>query len=89
MNPRTRESFTDYETIAGGYGAALANGMDAVQAHVQNTGNAPVEETEANYPVRIVRYELIEDSEGAGGIAAASTCGAIIASRATPRASRS
>jgi N-methylhydantoinase B len=40
--------------------------MDAVQAHFQNTENAPVEETEANYPVRILRYELIPDSEGAG-----------------------
>jgi N-methylhydantoinase B len=40
--------------------------MDAVQAHFQNTENAPVEETEANYPVRILRYELIADSEGAG-----------------------
>jgi len=40
--------------------------MDAVQAHFQNTENAPVEETEANYPVRIVRYELIENSEGGG-----------------------
>jgi len=40
--------------------------MDAVQAHFQNTENAPVEETEANYPVRILRYELIDDSEGAG-----------------------
>jgi N-methylhydantoinase B len=37
-----------------------------VQAHFQNTENAPVEETEANYPVRILRYELIPDSEGAG-----------------------
>jgi N-methylhydantoinase B len=40
--------------------------MDAVQAHFQNTENAPVEETEANYPVRILRYELIENSEGGG-----------------------
>jgi N-methylhydantoinase B len=40
--------------------------MDAVQAHFQNTENAPVEETEANYPVRILRYELIPDSEGPG-----------------------
>jgi N-methylhydantoinase B len=56
-----------YETLAGGYGATLRNdGMDAVQAHFQNTENAPVEETEANYPVRILRYELIDDSEGAG-----------------------
>ena len=40
--------------------------MDAVQAHFQNTENAPVEETEANYPVRILRYSLIENSEGGG-----------------------
>jgi N-methylhydantoinase B len=67
LNPRTQEYFTYYETIAGGYGATLGNdGMDAVQAHFQNTENAPVEETEVNYPVRIERYELIENSEGAG-----------------------
>ncbi|MBM3221499.1 MAG: hydantoinase B/oxoprolinase family protein [Candidatus Rokubacteria bacterium] len=67
MNPASGEYFTYYETIAGGYGATLTtDGMDAVQAHFQNTENAPVEETEANYPVRILRYELIENSEGAG-----------------------
>jgi N-methylhydantoinase B len=67
INPLTAEYFTFYETIAGGYGATRRNdGMDAVQAHFQNTENAPVEETEANYPVRILRYELIPDSEGAG-----------------------
>lgn len=67
MNPASGEYFTYYETIAGGYGATLTtDGMDAVQAHFQNTENAPVEETEANYPVRILRYSLIEDSEGGG-----------------------
>jgi N-methylhydantoinase B len=67
MNPRSGEYFTYYETIAGGYGATLStDGMDAVQAHFQNTENAPVEETEANYPVRILRYSLIENSEGGG-----------------------
>ena len=67
VNPASGEYFTYYETIAGGYGATLTtDGMDAVQAHFQNTENAPVEETEASYPVRIVRYELIENSEGGG-----------------------
>ena len=43
-----------YDTFAGGYGARLASdGPDAVQAHGQNTENAPIEETELNYPVRI------------------------------------
>ena len=37
-----------------------------MQTHGQNTENAPVEETEINYPVRILRYELVENSEGPG-----------------------
>lgn len=66
-DPRTGELYAFYETIAGGYGGrATSDGPDAVQAHGQNTENAPVEETEINYPVRITRYELVEDSEGAG-----------------------
>jgi N-methylhydantoinase B len=56
-----------YETFAGGYGArAASDGPDAVQTHGQNTENAPVEETELNYPVRVDRLALVEDSEGAG-----------------------
>ena len=56
-----------YDTFAGGYGGRIASdGPDAVQAHGQNTENAPIEETELNYPVRIGRLSLVEDSEGAG-----------------------
>jgi N-methylhydantoinase B len=56
-----------YDTFAGGYGARFASdGPDAVQAHGQNTENAPVEETELNYPVRIPTLALVEDSEGPG-----------------------
>jgi N-methylhydantoinase B len=67
INPTSGEYFTYYETIAGGCGATAANdGMDAVQAHFQNTENAPAEEVELYYPVRILRYELIPDSEGPG-----------------------
>src|SRR5581483_10916660 len=56
-----------YETFAGGYGGrAGSDGPDAVQAHGQNTENAPVEETERNYPVRIGCLALRPDSEGAG-----------------------
>jgi N-methylhydantoinase B len=65
--PDSGAYFTYYETIAGGYGAThRTDGMDAVQAHFQNTENAPIEETEYHYPVRILRYELIPDSEGPG-----------------------
>jgi len=66
-DPRTGELYAFYEAIAGGYGGrATRDGEDAVQAHGQNTENAPIEEIELNYPVRISRYELVENSEGAG-----------------------
>jgi N-methylhydantoinase B len=56
-----------YETFGGGYGGrARSDGPDAVQTHGQNTENAPVEETELNYPVRIEQLSLVEDSDGPG-----------------------
>ena len=67
LNPVTGEYYCFLETLAGGYGArSMSDGPDAVQMHGQNTENAPIEETEFNYPVRIVRYELLPDSEGPG-----------------------
>ncbi len=66
-HPRTGEYYCYLETLAGGYGArSTSDGPDAVQAHGQNTENAPVEEVESNYPLRIHRYGLIPDSEGPG-----------------------
>ncbi len=56
-----------YDTFAGGYGGrSTSDGPDAVQAHGQNTENAPIEETELNYPVLIPTLALVEDSEGPG-----------------------
>ena len=67
INPVSRDYFCFLETMAGGYGGrAGKDGPDAVQTHGQNTENAPIEETEVSYPVRITRYELVDDSEGAG-----------------------
>lgn len=66
-DPRSGELYAFYEAIAGGYGGrATKDGDDAVQTHGQNTENAPIEEIEINYPVRIARYELVENSDGAG-----------------------
>ena len=66
-DPYRDETYCFLETIAGGYGGrASKDGPDAVQPHGKNTANAPIEETELNYPVRITRYELVEDSEGPG-----------------------
>lgn len=67
IDPRRGEYYCFLETLGGGYGGrATKDGPDAVQVHGQNTENAPVEDTEVNYPVRILRYELVPDSEGAG-----------------------
>ena len=67
ISPRSNEYYCFLETLAGGFGARLhSDGPDAVQTHGQNTENAPIEETERNYPLRIARYELVDDSEGPG-----------------------
>ena len=66
-DPRRNEYYCFLETVGGGFGGrARSDGPDAVQVHLQNAPNAPVEETEINYPVRILRYELVDDSEGPG-----------------------
>ncbi len=67
IDPVTNEYFCFLETFGGGYGGRFASdGPDAVQAHGQNTENAPIEETELNYPVRVTSLALVEDSDGAG-----------------------
>jgi N-methylhydantoinase B len=67
ISPRTGEYYCFLETISGGYGGrAHSDGPDAVQTHGQNTENAPIEETERGYPLRITQYQLLDDSEGAG-----------------------
>jgi N-methylhydantoinase B len=67
VDPESGDYYCFLETFGGGYGArARSDGPDAVQAHGQNTENAPVEETELNYPVRVTRLALVEDSEGPG-----------------------
>jgi N-methylhydantoinase B len=67
VDPASGEYYCFLETFAGGYGArAASDGPDAVQTHGQNTENAPVEETELNYPVRVTRLSLVDDSDGPG-----------------------
>jgi len=61
------EFFVYPEVVAGGGGARpAADGLDAVQVHVTNSSNLPVESLEAEYPLLVERYELITDSGGAG-----------------------
>ncbi|MBQ0795569.1 hydantoinase B/oxoprolinase family protein [Zhongshania sp.] len=59
-----------YETIAGGMGAhADGQGLSAVQSHMTNTLNTPVESLEMHYPLRIKRYALRKQSGGSGQFA--------------------
>ena len=67
IDAQTGEYYCFLETFGGGYGGrAASDGPDAVQTHGQNTENAPVEETELNYPVRVTQLSLVEDSDGPG-----------------------
>jgi len=56
-----------YETIGGGMGAsAIGAGQSAVQTHMTNTLNTPVESLEMHYPLRILRYQIRRGSGGQG-----------------------
>lgn len=56
-----------YETIGGGMGAGKKfRGLSAVQTHMTNTLNTPIEALEIKYPLRIKRYEVRKGSGGKG-----------------------
>ena len=56
-----------YETIGGGMGASkYSDGLDAVQTHMTNTLNTPIEALEMKYPVRVIRYQVRQNSAGTG-----------------------
>ena len=56
-----------YETIGGGAGAGPgAPGASALQTHMTNTRNTPVEVLEQALPVRVVRYARRRGSGGGG-----------------------
>jgi N-methylhydantoinase B len=67
VDPRTGKYYAYVETIGGGFGArATKDGLDGVHVHITNTSNLPVEALETEYPLTIERYELVNDSGGAG-----------------------
>ena len=56
-----------YETLGGGMGASpFSPGCSALQTHMTNTLNTPVEVVEMSIPVRIGRYQIRRGSGGAG-----------------------
>ncbi len=67
MGAQGESPWSYYETIGGGAGAsAQHHGMDAVQTHMTNTQNTPIEVLEMNYPLRIKRYAIRDNSGGVG-----------------------
>jgi len=59
--------FAYYETLGGGMGARpTADGLDAVQTHMTNTRNTPVEAFERLYPVLVESLAIRHHSGGQG-----------------------
>ncbi|RWH95484.1 hydantoinase B/oxoprolinase family protein [Mesorhizobium sp.] len=67
VDPRTGKPYIYFETLGGGFGArASKDGSDAVQVHMTNTSNSPIEALELEYPLLVEEYSLRENSGGAG-----------------------
>ena len=67
INPKSKTDFAYYETIAGGMGARSGlNGINAIQTHMTNTLNTPVEALERELPILINSYSVRKNSGGAG-----------------------
>ena len=55
------------ESLGGGFGARYnKDGLDGVHVHITNSSNLPIECMEAEYPIMVDRYEIRNDSGGAG-----------------------
>ena len=56
-----------YETLGGGMGASYkTSGLSAIQTHMTNTLNTPIEILERYYPLRIRQYAIRHNSGGNG-----------------------
>lgn len=65
--PHDNSLWVYLETIGGGSGArATKDGLDGVHVHLTNTSNLPVEALEIEYPLTLLRYELVDGSGGPG-----------------------
>lgn len=64
---RTAHPFAYYETLGGGMGARpTLPGLSAVQTHMTNTRNTPIEIFERLYPVRVRQLAVRNQSGGRG-----------------------
>ena len=66
-DPQSGLYYSYVETYGGGQGAVYnADGMDGVHSNMTNTRNTPVEVIEIAYPLRVEKYGLVTDTDGAG-----------------------
>jgi N-methylhydantoinase B len=66
-DPHTGESVVQYELFGSGTGGRSGkDGVTGVQIHVTNCRVTPIEIVESEFPVRINRFEIVQDSGGAG-----------------------
>jgi N-methylhydantoinase B len=85
-DPRTGLPFAYYETLAGGHGAGPGwQGESAMQAHMTNTRNTPVEAIEHAYPLRVVATRIRRGSGGRGRWRGGNGIERVIALRARAR----
>lgn len=67
VNPKTGKEYGYYETIAGGMGGRFGlDGVSAVQTHMTNTLNTPIESLERELPVMLNSYSIRKNSGGQG-----------------------
>src|SRR5262249_22480416 len=67
IDPRSQRRYVLYEYPEGGWGAnGDRDGLSATFSIAGHTWNIPVEAVERRFPIRIERYELRQDSGGAG-----------------------
>ena len=66
-NTTSGRNYVQYEIVAGGAGArAGKDGASGITVNQSNARIAPVEIIESEFPTRVLRFELIRDSGGAG-----------------------
>ena len=66
-HPKSGRWYSQYEILSGGTGARPdGDGVSAMDELVVNVMNTPIEAVETEFPVRVERYELAQDSGGPG-----------------------
>ncbi len=66
-DPASGAPFAYYETLGGGHGAGPGwDGASAMQAHMTNTRNTPIEALEHAYPMRVLETRIRRGSGGRG-----------------------